>query len=124
MTKIKKLILITLIYLSFQISFADENKTNVIEIYKNLRCLICQGQSVADSNSEFAQTIKIIVKDLVEDGKSDKEIYDFLSSKYGDWIVYSPKLNKLNLLLWLIPYLFLVLGGWLIFFILKKRDQS
>jgi cytochrome c-type biogenesis protein CcmH len=86
--------------------------------------LICQGQSVADSNSEFAQTIKIIVKDLVKDGKSDKEIYDFLSSKYGDWIVYSPKLNKLNLLLWLIPYLFLVLGGWLIFFILKKRDQS
>ena len=77
------------------------NSTNIneIEIYKNLRCLVCQGQSIADSNSEFAQTIKLVVKDKIKEGKSKEAIYDFLTSKYGDWILYKPQLNKTNFLL-------------------------
>ena len=61
-------------------------------IFKNLRCLICQGQSVADSNSEFANTLKLVVKDKIAEGKSEKEIYKFLIDKYGEWIVYKPLL--------------------------------
>jgi cytochrome c-type biogenesis protein CcmH len=102
----------------------SEVNPELIEIYKNLRCLICQGQSVADSNSDFASTIKLVVKDQVEEGKTKKEIYNFLISKYGEWIVYQPPLNKNNILLWFLPYLVLVLGGFIIFFILRKSKYN
>ena len=99
-------------------SLVDSNK-----ILKNLRCLICQGQSVADSNSEFAQTIKLVVRDEINDGKSEKEIYDFLIEKYGEWIVYKPPFNKVNFALWLLPYLAFIMGGWIIFLFFKKRNN-
>ena len=121
-----KKILLTLIcfFLSSGFLFSEENKRLKIEIYKNLRCLICQGQSVADSNSEFAQTIKLVVDDQINEGKSKKEIYDFLIEKYGEWIVYKPPLNKVNFLLWLLPYLTFVAGGAIIFLLFKKRFNS
>ena len=120
-----KKILLTLIcfFLSSGFLFSEENKRLKIEIYKNLRCLICQGQSVADSNSEFAQTIKLVVDDQINEGKSKKEIYDFLIEKYGEWIVYKPPLNKVNFLLWILPYLALVVGGVIIFLLFKKREN-
>ena len=96
----------------------------MIEIYKNLRCLICQGQSIADSNSDFASTIKLVVQDQVKEGKSKEEIYDFLISKYGEWIVYQPTLTKNNLLLWFLPYVVLVLGGFVIFIIVRKSKHN
>ena len=86
--------------------------------------MICQGQSVADSNSEFAQTIKLVVKDQINAGKSEKEIYLFLIEKYGEWIVYKPPLNKVNFFLWLLPYFTLAIGGVIIFLMLKKRTNS
>ena len=97
----KKLILIFLIFLNSN-SFANEEVKN--KILKNLRCLVCQGQSIADSNSDFAQTLKLVVKDQIKDGKSDKEIYDFLISKYGEWISYKPSLKFHNIFLWFAPY--------------------
>ena len=102
----------------------SEANPELIEIYKNLRCLVCQGQSVADSNSDFASTIKLVVKDQVEEGKTKEEIYDFLISKYGEWIVYQPPLNKNNLLLWFLPYLVLAFGGFIIFLILRKSKYN
>lgn len=121
-----KKILLTLIcfFLSSGFLFSEENKTLKIEIYKNLRCLICQGQSVADSNSEFAQTIKLVVDDQINEGKSKKEIYDFLIEKYGEWITYKPSLNRKNILLWVLPYLILLLGGVIILLMVKKRNNS
>lgn len=95
-----------------------------IKIFKNIRCLVCQGQSIADSNSDFAQTIKSVVSDKISQGKNEKEIYNFLSSKYGDWIVYKPSLNIPNLMLWVIPYLFVIFG--VMFFLknLRKNRQN
>ena len=115
-------IIIYFILLNFNIVNAETNSIDSNNIFKNLRCLICQGQSVADSNSEFAQTIKIVVRDQINDGKSEKEIYDFLIEKYGEWIVYKPPLNKVNFVLWVLPYLVLISGGAIIFLFLKKRD--
>tara|TARA_B100000575_G_scaffold154141_1_gene122940 strand:+ start:11228 stop:11593 length:366 start_codon:yes stop_codon:yes gene_type:complete len=92
-------------------------------IFKNLRCLICQGQSVADSNSEFAQTLKLVVKDKIAEGKTEEEIYNFLIEKYGDWIVYKPPFNKANTILWILPYIVLVIGGFFIFSILRKKGN-
>ena len=121
--KIKKIILI--IYFSFLVSLnANENYREVSEIYKNLRCLICQGQSIADSNSDFAVTIKLVVQDLISEKKTNDEIYSFLISKYGEWIVYQPTFNKNNFLLWALPYFVLVIGGMVIFFITRKNKPN
>jgi len=95
-----------------------------IKIFKNIRCLVCQGQSIADSNSDFAQTIKSVVSDKISQGKNEKEIYNFLSSKYGDWIVYKPSLNIPNLMLWVIPYLFVIFGAMFFLKNLRKKRQN
>ena len=101
-------------------TYSSENKIQLLEVYKNLRCLVCQGQSIADSNSEFAQTIKLVIRDLINEGKSEKEIYNFLIEKYGEWIVYKPPLNSNNFVLWFLPYLVFVSGGVIIFSLSKK----
>jgi len=121
--KTKRIIFIIYFFL-FAPLHANENYSELSEIYKNLRCLVCQGQSVADSNSDFASTIKLVVQDQIKEGKTKEEIYDFLISKYGEWIVYQPALTKNNFLLWFLPYLVLILGGLIIFFIIRKSRHN
>ena len=120
--KLKILIIIFIFKLS--ILKSAENIVEPNHIHKNLRCLVCQGQSISDSNSDFAQTVKLVVKDLIEQGKSEEEIYSFMAEKYGDWIVYKPQLNKENFLLWFLPYFILLFGGFIIFRLLKKKRQK
>jgi len=120
--KIKKIIFI--IYFSFSLLQASENKSELLEIYKNLRCLVCQGQSIADSNSDFAATVKLVVQDLLEEEKTKDEIYAFLISKYGEWIVYQPTFSKSNLLLWILPYFIFIVGGLIIFLITRKSKNN
>tara|TARA_B100000282_G_scaffold101007_1_gene71195 strand:- start:255 stop:632 length:378 start_codon:yes stop_codon:yes gene_type:complete len=93
-------------------SFADISKVD--EITKNLRCLICQGQSIYDSNSDFALSVKTLVFEKLESGDTEKDIYNFLKSKYGDWIVYEPEFNKYTLALWILPLFLFIFGGLLI----------
>ncbi len=112
MLKILKLIL--LLYFSFNFSYANEINTKVDQITKNLRCLICQGQSVYDSQSDFAISMKLVVKNKINEGKEEEEIYDYLKNKYGEWIVYEPELNQNTFLLWSIPLILFVFGGLLI----------
>ena len=100
---------------------AQENdKRN--EITKNLRCLICQGQSVYDSDSEFANSLKIVVDKKLEEGLSEDQIYEYFKTKYGEWILYDPGLNKNTYILWLLPILIFLIGGAIIYksFIVKK----
>ena len=118
-----KLTLIILL-LNFNLLSGSEKIVDQNTIHKNLRCLVCQGQSIAESNSDFAQTIKLVIRDQVNAGKTEKEIYNFLVEKYGEWIVYKPPLNKTNFLLWFIPYLSFFLGGVLIFYIIRKSKQN
>ena len=101
--------------------YADENNQRN-EITKNLRCLICQGQSVYDSDSDFANSMKILVDKKLEEGLTEKEIYNYFKKKYGDWILYDPEFNKNTYLLWLLPILIFLFGGAIIVksFILKK----
>ena len=119
--KFFKFFSIILVLLNFNLVKA-ENKNLENEITKNLRCLICQGQSVYDSDSEFANSLKSLVKQKLDDGYKEKEIYDFLKGKYGEWILYEPGFNKNTYFLWLLPILMFVIGGAIIFklFILKK----
>ena len=104
-----------LFFLNF-VFYGNVNAENnrVDEISKNLRCLICQGQSVYDSNSEFALSVKTLIYEKLKEGDSEDDIYDFLKSKYGDWIVYEPEINKYTALLWLLPLFLFIFGGLLI----------
>ena len=118
-----KLNLFLFLFLFFsKITFSVEKNVDPNLIHKNLRCLVCQGQSISDSNSDFAQTIKLVVKDLIDEGKTEEEIYTFMSDKYGDWIVFKPQFNIQNSLLWILPYIALIFGGFFIFSFLKKRQ--
>ena len=114
---IKKLL--KLFYLLFFLNLiissnVTAENSKVDEISKNLRCLICQGQSVYDSNSEFALSVKTLILQKLNTGSSENDIYNFLKSKYGDWIVYEPEINKYTLLLWLLPLFLFIFGGLLI----------
>ena len=111
---LKILKLIVLLYFSFNFSYANEINTKVDQITKNLRCLICQGQSVYDSQSDFAVSMKLVVKNKIDEGKEEEEIYDYLKNKYGEWIVYEPELNQNTFLLWSIPLILFAFGGLLI----------
>ena len=116
MRLIKFILLILFLILSFQkLSNANNNSLLVDKISKNLRCLICQGQSVYDSQSDFAISMKILIDNKIKEGKSEKQIYDYLKNQYGEWIVYDPELNKKNLILWAFPLILFIFGGLLIY---------
>ena len=117
-----KYLLIILVAVSQNI-FAFEKQIDPEEIQKNLRCLVCQGQSISDSNSDFAQTIKMVVDDLINEGLTEEEIYSFMSDKYGEWIVFKPQLNIQNSLLWILPYMALILGGFFIIKLFNKKNK-
>ena len=109
-----KLILFLLFFTFLNLNNVFGENAKVDEISKNLRCLICQGQSVYDSQSEFALSVKILISNKLEAGSSEKDIYDFLKSKYGDWIVYDPEFNNYTLVLWILPLFLFIFGGFLI----------
>ena len=114
--KILKIFIIIFLFIGFSQSKSDE-KSNEIKskILKNIRCLICQGQSVYDSESDFASSIKLIVEKKINEGSNEEQIYEFLREKYGDWIIFDPKLNKNTNILWLLPLLLFLFGGAIIY---------
>jgi len=112
------------IFLTFGLNFSNaQDKDLTIKITKNLRCLICQGQSVHDSDSEFANSLKLVVQKKIDDGLNEREIYDFFKEKYGEWILYDPEFNKNTYFLWILPILMFLTAGAIIFklFIKKKN---
>jgi len=122
--KFLKYIMILFIIFIMNLSFAEEREIKLQnKITKNLRCLICQGQSIYDSDSQFANSLKILVEKKLNEGLSEKEIYEYFENKYGEWILYDPKFNKNTYFLWLLPILMFFLGGVILFklFIMKKN---
>ena len=122
--KILKIFIILFLVTSF--SELKSNEANDVlknKILKNIRCLICQGQSVYDSESDFASSIKLIVNKKINEGLKEGQIYEFLREKYGDWIIYDPQLNKKTYILWLLPLLLFLFGGAVIYkkTIIKKK---
>ena len=94
------------------------NKTR--EIGQNIRCLVCQNQSIDESSSQIAKDLRILIKEKIETGSTDKEIYDYLSDRYGDYILLNPPLKTNTILLWFLPFIILILGLFLVMKILKK----
>ena len=106
--------LIIIIFLA-NTSYANLKNERVDKISKNLRCLICQGQSIYDSQSDFALSVRDLISKKIDEGEKDDNIYKYLKLKYGDWIVYEPELNKNTILLWILPLILFIFGGLLIF---------
>ena len=89
-------------------------------ISKNVRCMVCQNQSIDESSAPLAKDLRILIRDKIKDGKKDEEIYKFLADRYGDFILLKPPLNSKNLILWLLPFIFLFLGIYVVFYHNKK----
>ena len=115
--KLKKFIFLIILSTFFYQGDLIANNNNVLvnKISKNLRCLICQGQSVYDSQSDFAISMKLLIKKKIEEGNSEKQIYEYLKNQYGEWISYDTEINKKTYLLWLFPLFLFIFGGILIF---------
>ena len=92
-------------------------------ISKNIRCMICQNQSIDESSAPLAKDLRILIRNKIKDGKKDEEIYKFLTDRYGDFILLKPpfKLNKLAL--WLLPFVFVLIGIFIVFFHNKKSKK-
>ena len=90
-------------------------------ISKNIRCMVCQNQSIDESNASLAKDLRILIRDKIKDGKKDEEIYKFLSDRYGDFILLKPPLKLNTLILWFLPFIFLAIG---IFIIISYNKKS
>ena len=122
--KILKIFILLFLVTNFSELRSDEiNDVLKNKILKNIRCLICQGQSVYDSESEFASSIKLIVDKKINEGLKEKQIYQFLREKYGDWVIFDPQLKKNTYVLWLLPLLLFLFGGAIIFKKLNNKKK-
>jgi cytochrome c-type biogenesis protein CcmH len=93
------------------------------KISKNIRCMVCQNQSIDESNAPLAKDLRILIRDKIKEGNKDKEIYKFLTDRYGDFILLKPPLNSKNLILWFLPFIFLILGIYVVFYHNKKSGK-
>ena len=91
-------------------------------ISKNIRCMVCQNQSIDESNAPLAKDLRILIRNKIKEGKKDKEIYIFLTDRYGDFILLKPPLKSSTLALWLLPFIFLIIGFFIVFYHNKKSD--
>ena len=113
LSAIKILLILVVISINFKsiVTASTFFEDQTINITKNLRCLICQGQTIHESNSDFAESMKKYIKGELEIGKTNEEIFTSLVDKYGRWIVYDPGISRNTLLLWALPLLLFLIGG-------------
>ena len=93
-------------------------------ISKNIRCMVCQNQSIDESSATLAKDLRILIRSQIRDGKNDKEIYKFLTDRYGDFILLKPPLKLTTFALWILPFIFLLVGIFIIFYYNKKFRKS
>jgi cytochrome c-type biogenesis protein CcmH len=126
MRKVNKVVILVLLsQFFFNYSFSVEpneilenpnQELRARDISKNIRCMVCQNQSIDDSNAPLAKDMRIIIRNKIEAGKSDEEIYKFLTDRYGDFILLKPPLKLITFALWFLPFIFLGFGIYVIFF--------
>jgi len=134
---IRKTFLIILIFSLFQffssISFSLEPdeilKNQNLElrarnISKNIRCMVCQNQSIDDSSAPLAKDLRILIRDKIIKGHTDEEVYAYLTDRYGDFILLKPPFKLTTLALWFLPFIFLAIGVFLVFFHNKESKKK
>ncbi|MBZ6379554.1 cytochrome C biogenesis protein [Pacificimonas flava] len=91
------------------------------DLMRELRCLVCQGQSIAESNAEMAVDMRALVRERIAEGQEPQEIRNYLIRRYGDWVTFSPPARGTHLILWAAPLVFLLVGGALTYRLFRKR---
>ncbi len=134
MKKLLILLLLALnIFFSTNLAFAGEAKPlaedPVLEarlkaMSQELRCLVCQNTTLADSSAPLAEDLRKEIREQLRTGKTDKEVIDYLVARYGDFVRYRPPVNNETALLWFGPFLLLIIGGFVLFRVLKKHAGS
>lgn len=101
-----------------------EMEKQVMEIAEELRCLVCQNQTIADSDAGLAVDLKNQVRSMVAEGKSEEEIVDYMVQRYGDFVRYRPPVKPTTYMLWAGPFLLLLLGLFVLYTVLKNRNKE
>jgi len=123
--KLFLIILNLLIYLFANIALSEVTIDDKIKkITSNLRCMTCQNQTIYDSDADFSNNIRQIVRQKLKDNQSEKEIINFLVERYGEFIVFTPQLNRRNIFLWVFPFLIFALSFVFFVFYLKKNPTK
>lgn len=99
-------------------------EARVMEVSYELRCLVCQNQTIADSDAELAVDLRNQVREMLVAGKSEDEIVDYMVERYGDFVRYRPPVKPETYLLWFGPFILFVAGLWLLVFNIRKRRQD
>lgn len=90
-------------------------------VTRELRCLVCQNETIADSNATLAGDLRREVREMIADGKTDDQIRDFMIARYGDFVLYRPRLTPMNFLLWAAPVILLLVGAFALFRVVRRR---
>ena len=93
------------------------------DISKNIRCMICQNQSIDESNAPLARDLRILIRNKIKEGNNNEEIYIFLTDRYGDFILLKPPLKLSTLALWFLPFIFFIVGFFIVFLHNKKSKK-
>ena len=101
-----------------------EIERRMIHLSEDLRCLVCQNESLAGSRADFANDLRREIREQMKDNKSDKEIIDFMVARYGDFVLYRPPVKPTTILLWFGPFVFLAAGAILLLFYLRRRRRQ
>ena len=94
------------------------------ELMKQLRCLVCQNQSIVDSNADLAQDLRMVVRERILAGDSDKEVLHYMTDRYGDWVLLKPPLKGETMMLWFAPLILLVVGAVFALLYLRRRSSA
>lgn len=98
-------------------------EAKMMNIATELRCLVCQNQTIADSHAPLAVDLRQQIREMLDTGKNERQILDYMTDRYGDFVLYRPPFKATTLLLWLGPLLLLVLAVWLLIRELRRRQQ-
>lgn len=101
-----------------------EIERRMIALSEDLRCLVCQNESLAGSRADFANDLRREIREQMKANKSDKEIVDFLVARYGDFVLYNPPVKPTTIFLWFGPFIFLIIGAVILFVYLKRRRSQ
>ena len=116
--------IIIILFFNIIDAFANEEiEGKVKKLTLELRCMTCQNQSIYDSEAEFSNDIKKVVRSMFEEGKSEKQIKEFLVNRYGEYILFKPLFNYKNLFLWGFPFILLMFSLFFLVYKIKKRSS-
>ena len=101
----------------------QEQELRARDISKNIRCMVCQNQSIDEPNAPLAKDLRILIREKIKEGKNNDEIYEFLTDRYGDFILLKPPLKLSTIVLWFLPFILFVIGILIIFNHSKKSKK-